>query len=403
MAGLLYADEPDYSAIIFRKTYQDLNKDGALMDRARDWLGGSAAKWNDRDKRWTFPSGATLAFGYLDAPEDWRNYDSAEYQYIGFDEATQLRARDYNALIGRLRRKEGSTIPLRIRAASNPGGESHEFFGERFVAPTTPQPDRAFIPARLEDNPYLDRKEYEEALAALGELDETLYRQRRYGDWIRDSSEQAFKPEWWEGRNRYLPEEAYRLWNACIGRYAALDTANKAEEHNAYSALTVGDLQDDYSLPLRYVARKRLEFPDLVDWTIEELAQFNRDSKLRAVIIENAASGIQLIQTLRRSGPPWLRHLVVAVKPPRGGKPEAYKNAAVWAKRGMMPLPHPSSLNPWLHDFEKEIFAAPNSTYLDQADSMSMLLNYLEERHGVFSRRWRAMGAVASAATKNVA
>lgn len=392
MAAALYADEPDYSAIIFRKTYQDLNKDGALMDRAHDWFGGTAARWNDRDKRWSFPSGATVGFGYLDAPGDWRNYDSAEYQYEGFDESTQLRAKDYTNLLGRIRRKAGSRIPLRARSASNPGGESHEFFGERFVEPAEPHPERAFIPALLEDNPYLDREAYEEALE---NLDEILYRQRRYGEWIPDSSLVIFKREWWDPRknpeNRYSLEDAHYLWNACVGRYISLDTADTNKETSAYSALTVGDLQPDYRLPLRYAAREKLELPELLEWVTEQLAPFNEDEKLRALIVENAASGRQLIQTLRKSGPPRLRNIIVAIKPrtEKNRKEHEWRAASVWCKRGMMPLPMASPQVHWLHPYESELFAVPNTTYKDQADSTAQLINYLEARHQVFSHRWR--------------
>lgn len=294
-------------------------------------------------------------------------------------------------------------LQLGLRAGANP----------RNVVTTTPKPIPLIRELVERDNVVVTSGSTYDNAANLAPsfLDEVrrlyegtdLGEQELHGRIVLLDGESAFKEAWWTGQNRYLPEEAYGLWNACIGRYAALDTANKAEEHNAYSALTVGDLQDDYSLPLRYVARERLEFPDLVDWVIDELAPFNRDSKLRAVIVEDAASGTQLIQTLRRSAPQWLRHMVVAVKPPRGGKPEAYKSAAVWAKRGMMPLPHPSPLNPWLHEYEKELFAVPNSTYADQADSTAMLINYLEERHSVFSRRWRKLGFQQSKATRAVA
>lgn len=394
MASLLYADEYDYAAIIFRKTYADLNKDGALMDRAHEWLGGTAAKWNERDKRWSFPKGATLAFGYLDGPRDWQNYDSAEYQFEGFDEATQLRFTDYTTLLGRLRRKTGSRVPLRARSASNPGGESHDEFGERFVEPAEPHPERAFVPARLEDNPHLNREEYERVLE---NLDETLYRQRRHGEWIRDSGESVFKREWWQGKNRYRIQDTGTMWNRTVpaGRYIALDTANTVGQTSAYTALTVGDIQPDYRMALRHVAREKLEFPDLVDWTIEQVYPFIQDGKFEALLIESAASGIQLIQQLRRSAPPWLASRIVSVPPNRGpnGKEQGWKNAARWTKTGMVLLPEPHPDYPWLYPFEKELFAVPNSTFKDQADSFSVLVNEIERLTWAFSTRWRTLGA----------
>ena len=60
------------------------------MNRARQWLAHSDAVWNEADKRFTFPSGATITFGNLDREDDVYQYDSSEFQYIGFDEVTSF-------------------------------------------------------------------------------------------------------------------------------------------------------------------------------------------------------------------------------------------------------------------------------------------------------------------------
>ena len=126
MAALQYVDVPGYSAIIFRRTYADLSKPGALMDRSRDWLTSSDAVWNEQKHAWRFPSGATLTFGHLETEKDKYDYQGAEFQFIGFDELTQFKETQYRYLFSRLRRLTGATVPLRVRAASNPGGEGHE-------------------------------------------------------------------------------------------------------------------------------------------------------------------------------------------------------------------------------------------------------------------------------------
>lgn len=219
--------------------------------------------------------------------------------------------------------------------------------------------------------------------------------QELYGKIVLLDGESIFKSDWWAGKNRYAPEEASELWNQTVphGRFAALDTANTVGETSAYTALTVGDIQPDWRMALRHVARKKLEFPDLVDWTVEELWPFVQDRKFEALLIENAASGTQLIQQLRATGPRWLASRVVSVPPNRGpnGKESGWKNAATWAKRGMVLLPHPSHETPWLYEFQKELFEVPNSTYKDQADSFSVLVNQVEAHTGAFSGRWRAL------------
>src|SRR5687767_3640230 len=45
MAALRYVDVPRYAALLLRKSYADLALPGALMDRAKEWLAGSDARW----------------------------------------------------------------------------------------------------------------------------------------------------------------------------------------------------------------------------------------------------------------------------------------------------------------------------------------------------------------------
>ncbi len=154
------------------------------MDRAKDWLIPKGVHWNDKEKRFTFPSGATLTFGYLDTERDRYRYQGAELQFIGFDELTQFPEQWYRYLLSRLRRLSGgpnAPVPLRARGASNPGGLGHDWVRRRFVDSTSP---RAFVPASLADNPFLDRAAY---TLALEQLDPTTRAQLLEGSWIRDA------------------------------------------------------------------------------------------------------------------------------------------------------------------------------------------------------------------------
>jgi len=168
MGALQYVDVPDYAAILFRRTYADLALPGALMDRAHQWLQSTAARWNEQRKTWTFPSGATLSFGYLENEKDKYRYQSAEFQYVGFDELSQFFETQYTYLFSRLRRLSGSNVPLRMRSASNPPTTADgQWVKTRFVLNKSAQ--RPFIPAGLDDNPYVDKVEY---LASLANMDE---------------------------------------------------------------------------------------------------------------------------------------------------------------------------------------------------------------------------------------
>ena len=91
MAALQYVDVPGYAALILRSTYVDLAMPGAIMDRSKDWLMTSDARWSEQEKTWNFPSGAKLVFGHMDGPNDHFKYQSAEFQFIGIDECSQFR------------------------------------------------------------------------------------------------------------------------------------------------------------------------------------------------------------------------------------------------------------------------------------------------------------------------
>lgn len=205
MAALEYVHVPGYAAMLFRRTFTDLALPNALIPRAQSWLAGTDAKWNDRDKTWRFPSGATLTFGYLDGPNDHFRYQGAELQFIGCDELTQFRETQYRYMFSRLRRLKTANVPLRVRNASNPGGTGHDWVKQRFIHHALPGPkgifvgaeNRIFVPAKMADNPYVDVTEYERSLA---NLDPTTRLQLAAGDWDIRPPGQLFKREWFAGR-----------------------------------------------------------------------------------------------------------------------------------------------------------------------------------------------------------
>jgi predicted phage terminase large subunit-like protein len=205
MAALQFVEIPGYSAILFRRTFQDLSLPEALMDRAASWLSGTNAKWNGIEHQWLFPSGAKLTFGYLQTANDKYRYQSAAFQFIGFDELTQFEESSYAYLFSRLRRPEGSVIPLRMRAASNPGGIGHAWVRSRFVD------SGKFIPAVFQENPHLDHASYE---ASLNMLDSVTRAQLKDGNWLVNPDGLMFKREWFSIVDDYPHDAAMvRYWD----------------------------------------------------------------------------------------------------------------------------------------------------------------------------------------------
>lgn len=201
MAALQYVDFPGYSALLLRKTYADLTLPEALMDRASEWLDrndlherGIAPRWNNAKKTWYFPSGSTLTFGYLQSENDKFRYRSAAFQYIGFDELTDFSSTQYKFLFSRLRRLKQFNVPGRMRSASNPGGFGHDWVKERFVLYGWNN-GRPFIPAWMEDNPFLDHDQYGRSLDRMDPVERA---QIKHGDWDILASGNFFKREWFK-------------------------------------------------------------------------------------------------------------------------------------------------------------------------------------------------------------
>jgi predicted phage terminase large subunit-like protein len=244
MAALQYADVPGYNALIIRRNIPDLAMPNALMDRAHAWLGGrDDAHWDESKKRWSFASGATLSFGHLEGARDGDRYASAEFHFVAFDELTQFSEKQYLDLFARLRapacprckfeeqyrahratvhrqhttaclvcvdleRQQLSAtrdrfvhlpeahIPLRMRSASNPGNVGHDWVKRRFVTRLGASPgNRLFVPARLDDNPHINREQY---IQSLLNLDPVTRARILKGDWEARSMRGVLKREWFE-------------------------------------------------------------------------------------------------------------------------------------------------------------------------------------------------------------
>jgi predicted phage terminase large subunit-like protein len=242
-----------YSALLLRRTYQDLALPGALMDRSKQWWMGTSARWDDKSKAWRCPGGSRITFGYLEHEDDKYRYASAEFQFIGFDELTQFTETQYTFLSSRLRRLAGSQVPLRKRSATNPVGPGRDWVRKRFVPDEAMRVDedtffghvwlagdRSFVPARLEDNPHLDIGEYEKSLE---HLDPVSKAQIRRGNWKAHAGGQ-FRPEWWQyytdfGDNINLMPNASPIPKWELPKILVVDPANSKRKASKYTAIGV--------------------------------------------------------------------------------------------------------------------------------------------------------------------
>src|SRR5438046_1314113 len=130
----------------------------------------------------------------------------------------------------------------------------------------------------------------------------------------------------------------------------SVDTANKATELSDYSVCTTWGVYENRYYLLD-VFRQRLNYPDLKR-KLRELAWRDRPNK---ILIEDKASGTQLIQDLKADGV----HAVTAYQPPPGTDKimRLHAQTAVF-ENGRVLLPHRA---PWLTEHVNELTSFPGS------------------------------------------
>ena len=150
-ATMLALRWPGIKILIVRRTFRELDNNH-IQPLLEDLYG--IARYNRQDKRFTFPNGSTISFGYCDSDGDLGQYQGAEYDVIFLDEATQLKQEWVEKITACCRGTK--TFPRRIYYTMNPGGVSHAYFkrlfvDRRFVGSEDPD-DYVFIQAKVTDN-----------------------------------------------------------------------------------------------------------------------------------------------------------------------------------------------------------------------------------------------------------
>lgn len=374
-----------YHAILFRRTFPELKR--TLIERSKALyprlLGGV---YNKNDQMWRFPGGEIVEFGHLEHEDDVDKYLGGAFPFIGFDELTTFTEQQYTRLVGRCRSAHG--IPCRVRAATNPGSTGHEWvFGrwgpwldpeapvrlkagetayvlkgdddiEQIVPKGTPlATSRCFIPAKLEDNPYLyaDGK-YE---AALQHLDAVTRKRQRHGDWlVKPGKGLYFKRAWFKFVDAdRVPTDGWRV------RY--WDRAATAQEPGKDPDWTVGVLcllTPDQKLYVLDVARMR-GTPGEVEAFVKATAEMDGRSVAIGLEQEPGASGKADVANLIRLLNGWDARAF----PKRTDKVVAAGPVSAQTEAGNVMLVRA----PWNEPFVQELESFPEGSHDDQVDGLS--------------------------------
>ena len=219
---LRYCSYANHRALLVRRTMPELRdliqKSQLLYSKAFP-----NAKWREQEKEWRFPSGAKIEFGYAENMTDVLRYQGQSYTWIGIDELPQYPSPDiYNFLRSSLRSVD-KDIPVYLRATGNPGNVGSQWVKEMFVEPAEPNTafnvgidtpngkkyiTRRFIPAKLQDNPYL--MQTDDYYIMLASLPEAQRKQFLDGDW--DAYEDSAFPEFNKTTHVVEPFEIPRSW-----------------------------------------------------------------------------------------------------------------------------------------------------------------------------------------------
>ncbi len=357
MGALQYVHVPGYAALLLRRTFQQLDKPGGLISRSKDWLKGTDAHWSGLKHQWEFPSGAVIELGHMQHEDDKYNYQGPEYQFVGFDELTQFSETQYEYLFSRLRRLAGSNIPLRAYSASNPGGLGHEWVKSRLI--THPQFGMIFIPAKLGDNPHLDKAEYEKSLS---KLDPVTRKQLLDGDWDVRPPGGMFKREWFEIVDA-SPADArsIRGWD-----FAA--TKHKPGTDPDYTVGGKVSKTKDGIFYLEDVVRKRTD-PSGVEALLKQTTQLDGHSTAIWLEQEPGSSGKIATASMIKM----LAGFNVRAERATGSKPERALPMSAQAMAGNIKIVNGA----WVKEFLNEAESFPTGSHDDQIDAFSLAFSKL--------------------------
>ena len=362
MAALQYVEYPFYNALIVRRTYNQLTQ---FIDMSHLWLQGTDAHWNEQKKIWRFPSGSTLTFGHMQHEKDKYNYQGKEYHFVGFDELTQFLESQYLYLLSRIRKDKSSIIPNRVLCTANPGGEGHEWVKQRFIIEGK-EKGRLFIPSRLEDNPHIDKEDYERQLAQLPPLERE---QLRNGNWDVEPTGTMFDKTWFKiVEAAPVDLEIVRFWDLA----ATEDNGKNDPDWTAGAKVGRSPNGDYYILDIQKVRGT----PQTVQALVKQTAMVDGREVIVYMEEEGGSGGKNTIDFYRRF---ILQGFAFYGKRSTGSKESRAVPLSSTAEAGNVYIVRGT----WVNDFLNEINAFPQGSHDDQVDAVVGAFNMINEEESV--------------------
>ena len=167
-------------------------------------------EFQEQQSHWRAPNGARLRFAYLERDSDADAYQGHSYTRVYIEEiGTFPSEKPILKLMATLR--SGAGVPCLFRATGNPGGPGQSWVRARYGIDLHPNGFRVFtdpvtglgrvyIPARIDDNPHIDRNQYIQQIKGSGSAE--LVKAWLDGDW--NAIEGAFF-DCWNQKKHVIP------------------------------------------------------------------------------------------------------------------------------------------------------------------------------------------------------
>lgn len=213
---------PGLKVLGLRRSYTELRR--SLVIRSLERFDRDNARYTTTENTWKFANGSRIEFGYCETNQDVYQYQSAEYDIVFWDELTQWPS-DFCYLYLFSRTRSRLSMLARgfvphVIAGTNPGYVGGAWVKARFVDPSPPETRfiveldvedafgaRIFIPAKLDDNKYINRKQYVASLANLPKAQRDALLE---GSW--DAIEGQYFTEWDRALHVVLPFHIPPWW-----------------------------------------------------------------------------------------------------------------------------------------------------------------------------------------------
>lgn len=192
---------PRFRAVILRRSMPEL-KISQLEQVPFDAhkLGLPPQAWHATDHVLRFPNGSIVKFDHYEDEQSSPRFLSSEYEAIYLDEMATFTLKQFLFIQSRARTSIPNLRPI-VRGGTNPVGVGASWVKRFFLDKNVSTEDNPgyvaanyeYIHSTVDDNTYVDLKEYETRLNSLPS--EALRRALRHGEWVTEG--QAF-PEWRE-------------------------------------------------------------------------------------------------------------------------------------------------------------------------------------------------------------